>query len=314
MVERRVDLAVAGGLVNPHAALAGRLAGVPVVWKIVDTRAPVPLRRVLMPAVARLSDGVMFTGSELIDAHTGGRALRVPAHVYYPPVDTERFRPSPERRAATRRALGVPSGAPVAGMVANLSPQKGVEHFVRAAALVHRAHPETYFVLVGARFATHEQYARMLDSEIRRAGLSPDRFILAGYRTDVEACYPAFDVKLVSSVPRSEGATTAVLEAMACGLPVVSTDVGAIGEVVENERTGLLVPPLDPGALAGATLRLLRDPALRRRLGDEGRRRCAERFGVESCAATHARAFDSAIGRHAGDVSASPAAATGDAR
>ena len=73
-----------------------------------------------------------------------------------------------------------------------------------------------------------------------------------------------------------------VLEAMAVGLPVVATDVGGTGEAVEDGVSGLLVPPRDPGALAGAISRLLDDPELRRRFGQSGRERVAGQFTVEA--------------------------------
>jgi glycosyltransferase involved in cell wall biosynthesis len=79
-----------------------------------------------------------------------------------------------------------------------------------------------------------------------------------------------------------EGMPGAVMEAMACGLPVVATDVSGTREVVADGESGLLVPPCDPPALARALARLLDDPELRTRLGTAGRRRMEERFSLEA--------------------------------
>src|SRR6478752_3356361 len=80
-----------GGLVNPHGAFAARRTGAAVVWQIVDSRAPAPLRRAAMLLVRRYADAVMFDGEALLAAHGGRESLSMPIFVYVPPVDTERF-------------------------------------------------------------------------------------------------------------------------------------------------------------------------------------------------------------------------------
>jgi glycosyltransferase involved in cell wall biosynthesis len=112
--------------------------------------------------------------------------------------------------------------------------------------------------------------------------------------------YPVLDVKLITSVPRSEGRSTTGPEAMACGIPVVASDVGAVHEVIESGRTGIVVPALDAAALAHATLTLLSDPGLRARLGREGRRRAVERYGIRPSLEAHLEALYAALRHHAG--------------
>jgi starch synthase len=101
------------------------------------------------------------------------------------------------------------------------------------------------------------------------------------------------DVDLITS--RSEGTTTTALEAQACGVPVVSTDVGAVHEVVDDGVTGLLVLPGDPGAIAAATLSLLEDAGRRAEMGRAGRAVAVERFGIETAADLRARAYEAAL-------------------
>jgi glycosyltransferase involved in cell wall biosynthesis len=312
--ERHIDLVVLGGLVNVQGAFAARRAGVPVVWQILDSRPPRLLRCLSMSVVRRFADAVMFTGERLIAQHGGRGRLRMPVHVYYPPVDTERFCLAPARRVDARRQLGLADDLLVVGTVANLNPQKGIEHFIRAAAEVHRACPASAFLVVGARYATHRRYARMIDAEARRSGIAPERLLFVGPRADVEHCYAAMDVKLITSVARSEGVATTALEAMACGLPVVATDVGALREVVEDGVTGFVVPPEDPQAIAAAALRLWRDARLRARMAAEARRRTVERYRVEVCADVHVRAFESALQRVGSGEAAEPRAAAAAGR
>ncbi|MGE0229526.1 MAG: glycosyltransferase [Dehalococcoidia bacterium] len=293
---RSIDLVVIAGLTNPHAAIAARLEGIPVVWQLVDTRAPLALRRALTPLVTALADSVMTTGAEVARVHPGLESARDRLIVFAPPVDTTDFRPDPGRRTGARRTLGVPDHALVVGAVGNLNPQKGHEYFIRAAAGVSARYPDARFRILGGQTPTQAAYAARLRAEVRDARLSePDTFAILDPEADVAALVPALDVLVLSSVPRSEGVPTVILEAMACGIPVVATDVGAVREVVEDGATGFVVPPLDPDATARATLRLLDDPVLRRRMGDLARQRAVERYDVEVCADVHVRAFEAAL-------------------
>ena len=100
--------------------------------------------------------------------------------------------------------------------------------------------------------------------------LDDGRLALVDPGDDVARFLKVLDVFLLTSVPRSEGVSTTVLEAMATGVPVVATDVGGLDEVVENGRTGYVVPPLRADAIAAAALRLIRDPILRAEFGHPG--------------------------------------------
>jgi glycosyltransferase involved in cell wall biosynthesis len=288
------DVVQIGGLVNPHAAFAARRHGAAVVWQIVDSRAPAPLRHLAMPFVRRLADAVMFDGEALIDLHGGRQSLRAPAFVYFPPVDTARFVPSGEHRRELREQLAIPADAPVAGMVSGLNPMKGVEHFLDAAALIAAARPETRFVLVGGAPGSHQAYGERLRRRADELAL-PSPVVFAGERADVERWYPVFDVDLITSLPRSEGTTTTAMEAQACGVPVVATRVAAVAEVVEDGVTGLLVPPERPGAIAEAVLQLLGDETVRTRMGAAGREAAVERFDAERAAEVYVQAYEAAL-------------------
>jgi glycosyltransferase involved in cell wall biosynthesis len=110
---------------------------------------------------------------------------------------------------------------------------------------------------------------------------------------------PALDLFWLTSEPRSEGVPTTVEEAMALGIPVVAANVGGVREIVHDGETGSLVPPRDPAALVDATLPLLGDAALRRRLGEAARVRAVADFDLDRCADTHVTAFERAIAHRA---------------
>lgn len=281
-----------GGLVNPHAAFAARRTGAAIVWQILDAGAPAPLRRAAMLLVGRYADAVMFDGEALIVAHGGRDSLPMPVFVYFPPVDTERFAPSPEWRGELRAELGIPPDALVVGTVSHLTPLKALETFLAAAARIAAAQPETRFVVVGSAPETHAAYGDALRRQAAELGL-PQPILFAGPRDDVERWYAAMDVHLITS--RSEGTTTTALEAQSCGVPVVATDVGAVHEVVEDGVTGLLVPVGDADAVAAATLGLLEDSGRRAEMGRAGRAAALERFGIETAADLRARVYEAAL-------------------
>ncbi|HEY2741431.1 MAG TPA: glycosyltransferase [Gaiellaceae bacterium] len=292
------DIVQIGGLVNPHAALAARRRGAAVVWQIVDSRAPAPLRLLAMPIVRRLADTVMFDGEALIELHGGRESLPAPVFVYFPPVDTTRFVPSADRRREIRAQLGIPEEAPVVGTVSSLNPMKGLEHFLDAAAQVAAQRPETWFVVVGGAPESHLAYRDQLHRRADELALL-NPVVFAGERDDVERWYPAFDLHLITSLPRSEGTTTTAMEAQACGVSVVATRVAAVAEVVDDGVTGVLVPPERPDAIADAVLRLLGDGALRVRMGAAGREVALERFDVERAADVYVQAYEAALAHSA---------------
>lgn len=292
--ERHADVVVPATLPNPQAAFAARGERAAVLWQIVDSATPPPLRAAMMPMVRRLSDAVAFGGQALRPLHLGARPLHRPAFDIPPSVDTDRFSPAPGARAEARRRLGLPGDGPVVGMVANLSPMKGLEDFVRAAEVTSARLDGVHHVVVGHTHPVHAAHVERVRRMAREAGLD---VVFAGDMADVERAYAAMDVLAISSLPRSEGTTTTAMEAMACLVPVVATDVGAVGEVVKDCATGFVVRPRSAEALSDRIVQLLRDPGMAADLGRAGRALVVEHFGVRDGARRYTEAFDAAV-RH----------------
>ena len=175
--------------------------------------------------------------------------------------------------AELHQELWLPHGAPIVGNVAALVPHKGQRHFVDAAALVVREVPDARFVVAG-----EGELRGSLEQQIKHLGLER-HVILAGFRPDVLSLHKAFDIFVMSSV--TEGLGTSLLDAMACGRPIVATTAGGIPEVVEDGVTGILVAPRDHAAMAAAIVRLLKDDALRQRMGSAGLSAVHARFSAE---------------------------------
>jgi glycosyltransferase involved in cell wall biosynthesis len=117
-----------------------------------------------------------------------------------------------------------------------------------------------------------------LDSEIKNRGLT-DHVFLTGYRDDVPSVLAASDVLVLPSF--REGTPRVIIEAMACGLPVVATDIAGIPEQVEHGESGYLIPTGDSEALASRLDELLSNPTLREQMGKRGYGR-AERFSIDT--------------------------------
>lgn len=191
-------------------------------------------------------------------------------------IDVDRFAPanaSPERRASLRAALGIPSEHLVVGMVGRLVREKGYPELLAAAPLILCERPATTFIAIGGQEPTKADGIAPDDPAITGLGTS---LRLLGHREDMEDLYAAMDVLVLPS--HREGFPRAPMEAAASGMPVVVTNVRGCRDTVIDGETGLLVPVRDPGALASAVLRLLRDDGMRGRMGNAGRRLAEERF------------------------------------
>ena len=208
-----------------------------------------------------------------------------------PPIETLYHGPDRAELArwagadGVREEFEIEPDVPVRGTVANFKAHQGYPHLITAAAEVRRAVPEARFVLVGQGPLEPEIKRRARDLGIA------DAIVFAGYREDVPRLMAAFDVFAMSSL--HEGLSIALLEAMSLGKPPVVTRVGGLPEVVGTDE-GFVVEPGDPDALATRIITLLRDPGLRRRLG-EGARRRAESFDIAKTVARTEAIYDEVL-------------------
>jgi glycosyltransferase involved in cell wall biosynthesis len=193
-------------------------------------------------------------------------------------VDLERFGENPEERERARAALGAKPSEFLVGCVGNLDYRKGQDLLADVAVLLQRFGNEFRFVVIGgvspSAVATGfaEQFGQQID------GLSVRRhFTFLGQREDVPSLLTACDALIQPS--RFDAGPVAVLEAMACRLPVVATNVGGNREEVSDNVTGLIVPSEDPAAMADALHSLWADPLRRNRMGQAGRRQVERTFG-----------------------------------
>lgn len=174
-----------------------------------------------------------------------------------------------------RKELGLHNGTKIVGTVANLRQTKGYEFFVEAAAKVLAAAPDTRFVAIGD---IHPGIAKPLFEAIGRLGIQ-DRFHFLGFRKDIPELLRELDVFVLASV--SEGFPLVALEAMAASRAMVVTRSGGPQEIIDDGRNGMLVPPADPGALAGKICELLSNPLRANELARSARSKVGSTFSIE---------------------------------
>ncbi len=196
----------------------------------------------------------------------------------YDPVDLMAFEGVAERRAATRRELGLADGDLAVGIFGRVIAWKGQREFVEAMLVAVQEEPRLKAIVVGDESDGSLGYLDAIKARIAASGHG-GRFVLAGYREDVERFYAAMDVVVHASItPEPFGMVVA--EAMAARRPVIASDAGGPSEVVTPGVEGLLVAPGDVGRLAGAILRLARDPEARRHMGEAGYRKVSRDLTV----------------------------------
>jgi glycosyltransferase involved in cell wall biosynthesis len=178
----------------------------------------------------------------------------------------------PERRAA-RAALDLKPDAHVISTAGRMTAIKRHDLFLDTARLVADRDRRAIFLLAG-----DGELRSALEQQARAGGIA-DRVRFLGWRRDLDTLYAASDVFLLTS--RNEGTPVALIESLAAAVPGVSTDVGAVRDVIDSDRLGLVAPFGDARALADHVLALLSDPDRRRRMGEAGRQTVSARYGLD---------------------------------
>jgi glycosyltransferase involved in cell wall biosynthesis len=280
-------MAKAGTLGRLAAAIYNRTAGRRARARVVHTYHGHVLEGYFSPAKTRLftaierrlaaiTDRIIAISPrierELVDEHAIGH--RDQYRVVPLGFDLDRFAAIDEAaRRAARAALGVGPEAHVVATVGRLTAIKQHALFLETARRVADADRSAIFLVAG-----DGELRTALEEAARTAGIA-DRIRFLGWRRDLETIYGGCDVFLLTS--RNEGTPVALIEALAAGVPGVSTDVGGVADVLDGERAGRLAPFGDADTLAAHVVTLLGDPGLRRRLGETGRRSVLARYAID---------------------------------
>jgi glycosyltransferase involved in cell wall biosynthesis len=274
-------------LPNAHllAGVAGRLAGRPVLATVHGRQLSLTDLEVHRAVASHLSVVCRYTYFHALGLGVAPNQLSCEPNG----VDTQVFAPR-RSRGTLRRRLKLPPSAPLVGFVGRLSMEKGPEVLVRAAFLLRQAKPDAHVIFVG-----EGPCRATVQALIEKMGLNSCIHLL-GLHEDMPSLYGELDVLVSTSY--SEAMPLAIMEAMACGLPVVATRVGGVPDMVQHGRTGWLVAPGDFEDIARCLALLLSDEEARSGMGAAARRHALSQWQLEACVTRLGRLIERLSGTH----------------
>jgi glycosyltransferase involved in cell wall biosynthesis len=285
--DQKVDLVHTNSLkADIIGGAAARLASCPVVWhvrdRIEDDYLPKPVVRIFRLLSHVMPNYVIANSAatlRTLHLRKGARSASIPSGIDLNGRSTVvHDGTSP---GVLAEGNGPHSGFRV-GLVGRISPWKGQDIFIKAAALVNRRFPQARFLVIGAALFGEDQY----DQEVRQLpgqlGIQ-DKVEFTGFQNDIKHAIADLDL-LVHASTKGEPFGQVIIEGMAAGKPVVATNGGGVPEIVEDGATGILVPMGDVEAMAEAICQILSDPARAKEMGARSRQRVADHFTLEQTA------------------------------
>jgi glycosyltransferase involved in cell wall biosynthesis len=293
--EKNIEIVQVCGLMHIHGAIVAKIVKKPLVWQLLSTFAPKVLRAIYTPIIGALADAVMSTGEIIVKKHPFNFQIWNKLVPFYPPVDTNTFIRTEEKRSIARKALGLPVNGFVIGTVGNQNRQKSHEKFVQIARR-YKNNSGFYFRIIGnSTDSQRNYYNREVIDLAEKYRLFDNEFLKIQQlgNLSVDQVLSAFDLFIITSF--AEGVPTVILEAMSIGLPVISTDVGSIPEIVKNNENGFLYKFGDLDYLKKLIDILYNDNSLRDSISLENRKDAVNDFDIVSCTKKHCLAYEKSI-------------------
>lgn len=273
---------IRAGLVATTATLGLR---VNVLWHLHDLLPPHPLSTLIRWYAALTKRTHLLAVSQAVAQRFRGAwlpALRIgaPAHVIHNGIELERFQPAVPASHQFRLELGLDAASFVIGIVGQITPRKGQLELLRAFAAMAQQLPQAVLVIVGAPlFNQDHQYLQALKSAAASLQIA-HRVYFTGPRSEIPAVMRAFDLLVLNSKVEPFGLV--ILEAMACGTPVLATRVDGVPEIITHQQNGWLVPAGDEQRLTAGLIALAQDEPLRARLAEAALCDTVPRFSAAS--------------------------------
>jgi glycosyltransferase involved in cell wall biosynthesis len=280
-------------IVHTHASLSARIAArLAGVKAIVHTKHCIDANRKGVARLAgalinrRLSDRIIAVSNAVKQNIIDSGIPESKIEVIYGGIEELKVI-SEEEKDKLRESLNIGKEDIVVGMVARLAEVKGHVYFIEAADIVSRTYKNVKFLIAGTGPKEKE-----LKELIEKRGLS-DKIIFMGYVEDVGKIYNIIDINVITSI--SEALCLSLIEGMCLGKPCIGTNTGGIPEVISEGHNGLLVPVKNPKEIAGAIVRLIQNPELRRTMGEKGREIMARNFRAEVMAEKVEKLYEAII-------------------
>jgi len=285
IAEAKPDLihanSIRAGLVATAASI---FTGKPVFWHLQDELPRHPLSSAIRLFAAASSRVRLIAASQATADSFYGRILRLfknrlPLRVIHNVIELEKFEVDSRNRQKVREEFGFDENEFAIGIVGQITPRKGQLELIRTFAEARKQLPRSTLLIVGApMFNRDDLYFEELKQTVRELNLE-NRVKFTGKRSDVAQMMQSLDVLVVNS--KSEAFVIVAIEAMACGTPVIATEVGGIREMIEHQVNGWLVPFGDERLLSDALITLNRQPEMLAAFSEAGKKLVAERFHAE---------------------------------
>ncbi len=293
-------LAAVGADVIHNHMFHAEVIGTQAAWRVAEAGLPRPYivgtvhssrirddsDRALLRRLTPKMDHLIAVSSSIVRKIADEGRAGAPVSLIYNGVDLERY-DHQVPCCTLREEYGLPESGPLVGVVARLEPEKGHPTLIDAWPAVLAAYPDASLLIIGEGSRRAD-----LEAQVATLGLGAS-VIFTGRRDDVPAVTKSLDVAVLPSYREAQGLT--ILEAMALARPVVASNVGGIPEMIEDGVTGLLVPPHDADALAGAIVRMLTDHPFADTVARAGHDMVHERFCVELMARAVETIYDESM-------------------
>jgi len=272
----RIDLLHCNtGICNQYGMIAAKLARLPVVTHTRNILGKRAFKRMFLGG----ADVLIANSRAVADCYAKYISKDQRVEIIYNAVDTKYFHP--ENGYISRSRYNISKGELVIGQIAQITPSKGQDIFIRALAQVVRIHPNVRALIVGDNTIIDDSgwFLDELKQLVKELGLV-DKVIFTGFVENMVNIYSCLDMVVLPS--KSEGFGRTIAEAMAMTKPIIATKVGGIPEIVVEGKTGLLVPSGDSKALAAAILKVVENPELAIKFSINGPKRIAKLFTIEN--------------------------------
>ncbi len=278
-----IDLVHTNNSMSPSGALAAWLSGVPHIWHVREPvgrnrQYPLLLGNYSLRLMQKLSRSLICNSDYTAEVF---RVMRIPVQVMLNGLDLPNFETINKSTRDIRNAYQIASDVCLVGMVGNLTTVwKRHDVFLDIAALILKTAPRTRFIIFGGSANLEQtEYTRSLQRKANSLELT-DHLIWANYEDDIPGMMNAMDIVIHPAV--TEGSGRVVMEAMACGKPVVAFRSGGVKELIDDGVNGFLVEPTKPERAAEVTLRLLRDATARAIIGAAAREYAINNFCTDT--------------------------------